>query len=49
MCKSITSVYACAQVITGVTEEHVLPPQNAMYLMGFDPWTSGIASHRSTN
>ena len=32
-----------------VTVEHALPPKNAMYPMGFDPGTSRIVSHRSTN
>ena len=32
-----------------VTVEHVLPPKNAMSTMGFDPGTSGIVNHRSTN
>ena len=32
-----------------VTVEHILPLKNAMSPMGFDPGTSRIASHRSTN
>jgi hypothetical protein len=30
------------------TVEHVLPPKNAMSLMGFDPETSHIVSHLET-
>jgi hypothetical protein len=32
-----------------VTVEHVLPQKNAMSPMGFDPGTSRIVIHRSTN
>ena len=32
-----------------VTVENVLPLKNAMSLMGFDPSTSHIVSHHSTN
>ena len=32
-----------------VTVEHVLPAKNAMSPVEFDPWTSRIVSHHSTN
>jgi hypothetical protein len=35
--------------IAVVTVEHVLPQQNAMSPVGFDPRTSHIVSHRFTN
>ena len=36
-------------IIAFVTVEHVFPPKNAMSLMGFDPGTSRMVSHCSTN
>jgi hypothetical protein len=32
-----------------VTVDHVLPLKNALSLLGFDPETSRVLSHRSTN
>jgi hypothetical protein len=53
VCWSSTDIIISSNVTLSchdiVTVEYILSPKNAMSLMGFDPGTSHIVSHHSTN